>query len=282
MRCPRVGEVALGDAGPGGDVAAAGRAERRQVAGEHERGGVGGVGQRAAGRRRSSAAACRPRTRPAAAARAAAACGRRSPTSTARRSRRRTRRTRSRISTFVRGSASHARQLGGDLRLVEVRVRLAPLAHLRLPGQLRVRGVVGGGGDVQREPHDRRLHDAARAERRLQVVAREAVEPGGERDVRRGRVLALQRRQPVDRLGRSRAAGARAASGARPARRSAPAGSASAPAEPRSHARATAVRRRSGSGRGARRRPRRRCSSRRRARGRGARCARRPRTSRRP
>ena len=42
----------------------------------------------------------------------------------------------------------------------------------------------------------------AGAERRLEVVAREAVEPGGQGDVRRGRVLPLQRREPADRLGR--------------------------------------------------------------------------------
>ena len=33
------------------------------------------------------------------------------------------------------------------------------------------------------------------------MLAREAVEPRGQRDVGRGRVLALQRRQPADRLG---------------------------------------------------------------------------------
>ena len=278
---PGVAEVALGDSGPGGDVAAAGRAEGRQVAGEHDRGGLRGVGERP----RIDDEARPPLVVP--------EPGRRELHE------RQQHAGEEHLPPLLLGHVvvpAHvlpdlgirprllepARELGGDLRLVEMRVRLAPLAHLPLPGQLRERGVVGRGGDVEGEAHDRRLHDAASAERRLQVGAGEAVEPGGQRDVRRGRVLALERRQPADRLGRGEALaleqhlprrerGGQLRPGQRPH-----------PLEPRSDARATAGRRRSGSGRGARRRPRRRCSPRHQGRAPGAPCARRPRTSRRP
>jgi len=55
---------------------------------------------------------------------------------------------------------------------------------------------------VQRQAHDRGLDYLARVQRRLELGRREAVEPGGQRDVGRRRVLALQRGQPLDRLGR--------------------------------------------------------------------------------
>jgi hypothetical protein len=54
---------------------------------------------------------------------------------------------------------------------------------------------------VQRHAHERRLHDLAPREGGLQRVAIETVQPRGEREVRRGRVLRLQRREPPDRLG---------------------------------------------------------------------------------
>jgi hypothetical protein len=55
---------------------------------------------------------------------------------------------------------------------------------------------------VQRQPHDRGLDDVARVERALELADLEAVQPRGERDVGRGRVLALERREAADRLGR--------------------------------------------------------------------------------
>jgi hypothetical protein len=58
---------------------------------------------------------------------------------------------------------------------------------------------------MEREPHDRRLDDAAGRDRRLEVLAGEAVQARGEGDVRRRRVLALQRREAADRLGGSEA-----------------------------------------------------------------------------
>jgi hypothetical protein len=58
---------------------------------------------------------------------------------------------------------------------------------------------------VERQPHDRRLDDAAGRDRRFEVLAGEALEARGEGDVGRGRVLALQRREAPDRLGGSEA-----------------------------------------------------------------------------
>jgi hypothetical protein len=55
---------------------------------------------------------------------------------------------------------------------------------------------------VQRQAHDRRLDDLACVQRRLQLDGREPVQPGGQRDVRGGRVLPLERSQQADRLGR--------------------------------------------------------------------------------
>jgi len=92
-------------------------------------------------------------------------------------------------------------ELGHDLLLVEVGIGLAPGPHPRLARQLRVGRIVGRGGQVERQPHDRRLHDRARLEGRVQRVAREAVEPSGQGDVGRGRMLALQRREAADRVG---------------------------------------------------------------------------------
>jgi hypothetical protein len=56
---------------------------------------------------------------------------------------------------------------------------------------------------VERQPHERRLDDAAGRDRRLEVLAGEALQARGERDVGRGRVLTLQRREAPDRLGGS-------------------------------------------------------------------------------
>jgi hypothetical protein len=53
---------------------------------------------------------------------------------------------------------------------------------------------------VQRHPHERRLDDTAGIDRGVKIGLPEAFEAGGERDVRRGRMLTLQRRQAADRL----------------------------------------------------------------------------------
>jgi hypothetical protein len=58
---------------------------------------------------------------------------------------------------------------------------------------------------VERAAHDRRLHDLAPRECSLEGVAVEALQPRRERDVRRGRMLRLQRGEPGDRLGRGQA-----------------------------------------------------------------------------
>jgi hypothetical protein len=64
--------------------------------------------------------------------------------------------------------------------------------------QLGVGREVVRGRQVQRHPHRRGLQDLAVVDRGLEVALREAFDARGERDVRRGRVLALQRRQPTD------------------------------------------------------------------------------------
>ena len=197
---PGLREVALRDAGPGGDVAPARGPERGQVARQHERGRVGGVGQRSRvddearpapvapvpGRReldeRKQAAGeedLPPRlVRDALVAPDALA------------------------DLLVRARLGEpGAELGDHLRLVEVRVLLAPAAQAHLADQLRVGRVLVRRGEVERQAHERRLDHAAGVERRLEVSAREAVEAGGERDVGRRRVLALQRREAADRLG---------------------------------------------------------------------------------
>jgi len=54
---------------------------------------------------------------------------------------------------------------------------------------------------VEREAHDRRLDHRAGSDRGLQVLAPEALEARRQGEVRRGRVLGLERRQRPDRLG---------------------------------------------------------------------------------
>ena len=58
--------------------------------------------------------------------------------------------------------------------------------------------IVGGGDEVQRLAHERRPDDGALVQRGGQVLALEAFEPRGERDVGRARALSLERAEPVD------------------------------------------------------------------------------------
>jgi hypothetical protein len=198
---PRVREVALGDAGPARRVAPARGPERGEVAGEHERGGAGEIGEgpRVDDEARPAAIVPRP--------------GRRELHERQQDAGEDDRRPRLLRDALVAADALadlHVRarlaqpraELRGHLRLVEVRVLLAPGAHADLAHELRVGGVLAGRREVQRHPHQRRLDDGARGERGLEALAGEAVEPRGERDVGRGRMLALERRQAPDRLGR--------------------------------------------------------------------------------
>jgi hypothetical protein len=100
------------------------------------------------------------------------------------------------------GRLEELRELARDFVLVEVRVGLAPRAHAGLAGELGVGGVVVVVDEVQRQPVDRGLHDLLGGDRVLELCAFEAVQARRERDVGRGRVLGLQRREPPDRLGR--------------------------------------------------------------------------------
>ena len=59
----------------------------------------------------------------------------------------------------MRGSRSHAPQLGGDLASSRCGVGLAPGAQPRLAGELGVGGVLVGRDEVQRHAHERRLDD---------------------------------------------------------------------------------------------------------------------------
>jgi hypothetical protein len=81
-------------------------------------------------------------------------------------------------------------------------MRPGVLAHPGLAGELGVGGIVLGRGEVQRHPVDRRLDDAPGVDRPLELGAIEAFEAGGKRDVRRARLLRLQRGESLDRLGR--------------------------------------------------------------------------------
>ena len=64
----------------------------------------------------------------------------------------------------------------------------------------RVREVVARRDDVERRPHERRLHDLPPLDRTHEVVWSEAVHPRPQPEVGRGRPLRLQPRGPLDRL----------------------------------------------------------------------------------
>ena len=86
-------------------------------------------------------------------------------------------------------------QLGQHAFLVEVGMAPAPGAQPGLTGELREGREVGRRDQVQRPAHDRRLDDRAPRERTLEVALREAREPGVQRDIRRRRMLGLERAQ---------------------------------------------------------------------------------------
>ena len=100
------------------------------------------------------------------------------------------------------------------------RVRELPL-QLRdatRPVQPRVREVVPRAHEVERRPHERRLHDAPAGDGTHEILGAEALDARPEPEVRRGRPLRLEPSRPLERLatesGRARAAaGARASLG---------------------------------------------------------------------
>ena len=61
--------------------------------------------------------------------------------------------------------------------------------------------IVLGRDEVERLAHQGRAYHLAVVERSGQILALEALEPRGERHVRRARTLRLQRPEPVHRLG---------------------------------------------------------------------------------
>ncbi len=195
-----LGEVPLGHAGPGRDVAPAGRAERREVALHHRGRGVDGIRERSRIDQEARAPAVAPRP------------ARRELHQRQQRADEDDGRPRLVGDTLV---ARHAladlavgprlaqplAELGGHALLVQAGMALAPRPHPRLAGELGVGRVVLAGDEVERQAVDGGLHHVARADRRLERFTREALEARGQRDVRRGRVLRLERGEAADRLG---------------------------------------------------------------------------------
>jgi hypothetical protein len=101
--------------------------------------------------------------------------------------------------------AARLGQEGAQLVLVERRQPRPQPPQRRLPRDLRERRVLARRGQVQRQSHHRGLDGRARADGVLEGFAGEAVQPRRQRDVRRRRLLPLQRRQPRQRLGRAQA-----------------------------------------------------------------------------